>query len=130
PAAIGTEAADETTTGKGKVTNGIQHLMAHELVRIAQSFRIDHALVLADHDGVFERGAESEARSPQPLDILDEAEGAGAGNIANERLAVHIHRQGLTADRRCGKIDLDLEAGAAMGPELRPGVARFDPDLL
>ena len=69
---------------------------------IAQAFRIDDAVV-ADGDGVLERGAEREAGLPELLDVAHEAEGAGAGNLAAEALGREVERPALAADQRGSK---------------------------
>ena len=47
----------ERRAGKRKIADGVEHLVADELVREAQAFGIDDC-VLADRDRVLERGAE------------------------------------------------------------------------
>ena len=49
--------AEDGRTGQRQVTDGIERLVAHELVRVAEAFAIDDAIV-ADGDGVFQLGAE------------------------------------------------------------------------
>jgi hypothetical protein len=75
-AATGPVGAKDRRTSKGEVANGIERLVAHELIRIAEAFAIDDAVV-ADGDGILERGAEGKARGPQALHVLHEAKGAG-----------------------------------------------------
>ena len=73
--------------GKRQVAHGIEHLVADELVLVAQAFHVDDAAVVADHHRIFERRAERIAGGPQAFDILHETEGAGAGNFAAENFA-------------------------------------------
>ena len=48
-------------TGQGQVADRVERLVAHELVGVAQALGVDDAVV-AERDGVVERGAEREAR--------------------------------------------------------------------
>ena len=80
---------------------------------IAQAFRVDDAVV-ADRDGVVERGAEREAGLPEPLDVAHEAEGAGPRDLAAEGAGSSI----VSARRwrpmiGVVEIDLDVEPEAA-----------------
>ena len=88
-AATGTEGAEDGRAGKRQVADRVERLVAHELVGIAKAFAVDDAVV-ADGDGVLERGAERETGSPQPLHVLHEAEGAGAGKLAAERAGIDV----------------------------------------
>jgi len=72
--------------GQRQIADRIEHLVAHELVGKAQALRIEHA-VFADHQRVVERGAEREARAPELGDVLHEAEGARARDVALGLLA-------------------------------------------
>src|SRR5690606_11394978 len=79
-----------------------------------------------DHHGILQRGAERVAGSPEPLDILHEAEGAGAGNVAAEHRRIDVGGEGLATDGGALEVDLDLEAGAVIGLELGEGGAAVD----
>ena len=77
--------------------------------------------VVADDHRILERRAQRVAGRPQPLDVPHEAEGARARDIAAEHVGIDVGLERLPADRRIVEVDLDLEAGAGMRPELGPG---------
>src|SRR5262245_43225480 len=83
-AALRAIGAKDRRAGKCEVADRVERLVAHELVGEAQAFAIDDAVV-ADCDGVLKRGAKRKTGSPQPLNVLHEAEGAGPGKLAAER---------------------------------------------
>ena len=96
---------------------------------IAQALAVDDAVV-ADRDGVLERGAKGEARSPQPLHILHEAEGAGPRQLAAEGTGIDVDLDPLGPDQRRVELDLDVEVEAVMGRELAKGAPILDADGL
>ncbi len=83
-AAMRAEEPDDPRPREREVTNGIEHFVADELIRIAQSFRIKDTIRLY-RNRIFERRAESEAGLPESFDISQEAEGAGPGEITTKR---------------------------------------------
>ena len=123
-AAPGPEGAEDGRAGQSEVADRIERLVAHELVGEAQAFAIDDAVV-ADGDGVVQRGAESQAGGPQALHILHEAEGAGPGQFAAEGAGVEIDLDPLAADQRRVEIDLDVEMETVMRGELAMGAGIF-----
>ena len=68
---------------KRQIADRVKRLVAHELVSVAQPFRIEDG-VAVDRDGVLERGAQRVASPPQGLDVADESESAGARDVAPE----------------------------------------------
>ncbi len=101
--------------------------MTHELVLIvAQTFDVDHGVVVGNDDRVFQRRTERKAGGPEALDVTHEAEGAGARKLVLEGGGGQVPCPLLAADQRAVEVDLHLEAGAVIGQELRPGGARFD----
>ena len=78
-------------------------------------------------DRIVQRGAQREAGLHQPLDIGQEAEGAGAGNLATEGDRLQIENLALAADHVAVEIDLDVEAETiGGGPQFGEGAAAFD----
>jgi len=65
--------------------------VAHELVGVAQSLGIEDGVAI-DGDRILERGAQRVACLPQLLDVADEAESAGAGDLAAECRRIKIGR--------------------------------------
>jgi hypothetical protein len=76
-AAIGAVRAEQRQAGERQVAHRIQELVAHELVGEAQAFGVDHT-VLADRDGVLQRGAQRETGAPELLDVPHETKGTSA----------------------------------------------------
>ena len=124
-AAVGAVAAEDRRAGKRQVADRVEHLVTGEFVGEAQAFRIDDAIV-ADNDGVLERGAEGKAARPQLLDLGEEAEGACPRDIAAEAFRIDVGGELLPADQRVLEVDLDLDAAAVIGRELGKRVAGLD----
>src|SRR5829696_6996730 len=126
-AAEGPVGAKQRRAGERQIADGVEHLVADELVRIAQAFRVDDPVV-ADRDRVLERGAEREAGLPKALDVAHEAEGAGPRDLAAVGLACHRQGAPLPADDVVAEIDLDVEPEGVVGAQLREGLALRRPD--
>src|SRR5512134_3061810 len=90
------EMADDGRAREVQVADGVEHLVAHELVRIAQPFLVENT-VTADHNGVVQRSSPRQTRGPQFLNLIKEAEGARPSKLLLESSTNQIHRQRLTA---------------------------------
>ena len=123
------EAADDRATGEIEVAHRVEHLVAHELVAIAQAAFVEDA-VAADHDGVLERAAERQPGRAHALDLVEEAEGPGAANVPLEARRRGDDLDALAADRVRGEIDGEAQREFLGGLERRCGLARFHPDGL
>src|SRR5262245_57553403 len=75
--------AEDRHAGQRQIADGVERLVADELVRIAGAFRIQHTRI-ADHDRVFERGAERIAGAPELADIPHETERTRTRDVAPE----------------------------------------------
>src|SRR5215470_705083 len=80
------EMAEDRAAGEVEIAQRIEQLVAHELVSIAEAALIEDGIA-AHHHGILERAAARESRCAHPVDILKEAEGTGAGDLALEALA-------------------------------------------
>src|SRR5207253_7198306 len=97
-----------------------------EFVREARALRIENAVV-ADDEGVLERGTQRVARIPQRRHIAHEAEGARARKLAAEHVGFQVDRQGLAPDQRVIERDLRLDAETArVGSQLSERIAYRD----
>src|SRR6185437_13743997 len=76
--AIGPVDADDRSARERQIADRVERLVAHELISVAQPFRIEDR-VAVDGDRILQRRAEREALLPQRLDVAEETEGAGAG---------------------------------------------------
>src|SRR3984957_11028763 len=112
--AIGPVKTDDRRARERQIADRIERLVAHELVGVAEPFRVEDG-VAVDGDRILERGAQRIAGPPQSLDVADESEGSGAGDIAPESRRIKIEHPALAADRRRFEVDLDVEAEAAFG---------------
>src|SRR5262245_61472502 len=128
-AAIGAEGAEDGRAGESKIADRIERLVPHEFVGEAKTFAIDDAVV-ADGNRIVERSAESKPGSPEPLHVLHEAEGPGAGDFAAEGTRVQVDLDALIADQRGIEIDGDIEMETVMRGELAIGAGIFHRDLL
>src|SRR5262249_32725947 len=124
-AATGAIGAEDRRTGKRQVSNRVERLVAHELVGVAKAFAVDDAVV-ADGNGILERSAERQTGGPQPLNVLHEAEGAGAREFTAERAGIHIQLDFLPADQGAVEVDLDVEVEAIMRGQLARGPSVLD----
>src|SRR3954469_17703459 len=107
-AAIRAEGAEDGRAGESQIADRVERLVAHELVGEAKPLAIDDAIV-ADGNSVLKRSAKGETRGPEPLHILHEAEGAGAGKPAGKRARIDVDLDPLRADQRRVEIDLDVD---------------------
>ena len=95
--------------------------MLGEFVVVTQTAGVQH-LVIVHHHGVVKPAAQRQAVDAQLLDILGEAKGARAGNVA----AVVVQRQvelGTLAggvDGRVRKVDFKAQLVAVVGLDARP----------
>ena len=104
--------------------------MTGAFVGVAQALGIEQALIV-EHDGVLEGGTQRVAGAAEARDVIEEAEGAGAADLAAEPLRAELERVALLADDGIDEVDLDLGAEAAgIGPELAEGIADHDGDRL
>src|SRR3546814_13929095 len=78
-------------------------------------------LLAVHHDGVVQRAAAGEAHGAHLLDVLCEAEGAGARDIALAGPLAHPGEPPLAADR--GACEVDLEADGEAAPRRQGGAA-------
>src|SRR5262249_43479668 len=129
PGAAAVEMPEDRAAGQIKVPDRIEHLVADELVRIAQPPPLEYALALPD-DGVVEPGAASEARCAQRIDLVEEAEGARPADIGFEGAVGELHAPALTRDRGARIVDLEAERQALAGLQGRHAVAIADGDGL
>src|ERR1700751_2461568 len=97
--------AEQGAPGQRKVADGVQHLVADALVGEARALRVENAVV-ADDEGVLERGTQRVTRVPQGRDVAHEAEGARARELAAECLGFQIDRESLASDQRMIELDL------------------------
>src|SRR4029079_10070422 len=82
--AMGAIGAEDRSACQSEIANRVKRLVAHEFVRITQPFAVDDA-VIANGDGVVERGAEGKTGSPKPLDIHTEDDSRAPGGSSAER---------------------------------------------
>ena len=89
PPRYGAERAEDGRAGESQIADRVERLVAHELVGEAKPLAVDDAVV-ADGDSVLKRSAKGKTRRPEPLHVLHEAEGAGAGKLAAERARIDV----------------------------------------
>ena len=116
-APAGAVSAEDRRAGQSQVSDGVECLVAHELVGIAQALAIDDAVV-ADSDGVVERSAKGQAGRPQALDVLHEAEGARPRQLAAEGPRIEVDLDALLANEGRVELNLNIEMEAVIGRKL------------
>src|SRR6202041_586288 len=114
--AIGPVEADDWGARERQIADRVERLVAHELVGVAESFRVEDGVAI-DGDRILERGAPRVAAPPQSLNVADESESPGAGDVAAESRRIKIEHPALAANRRRFEVDLDVEPEAAFGGE-------------
>src|SRR5262245_9559457 len=121
--------AENLIASESEIAHRVQHLVTHELVRVTQAFIVENAVV-ADGNGVVQRGTQGKPRLPKLLDIAHETEGAGPRKLVAVRTRRHVEAKTLTSDQRRVEIDLDVEMEARMGSKLAPALTFLDADGL
>ena len=97
-AAVRDEVTNQRMADERHVADHIQNLVPHELV-VEPERVVQHAGV-ADDDRVLERAAERETVLAQPLDFLQEAEGARRRDFVDERVLAQANGPRLVAQQR------------------------------
>src|SRR5262249_12001175 len=92
--AIGTQ---ERQACQREIADGIERLMADELVHVARALRVEHPCI-ADHDRVLKRGTERIAGAPELAHIPHETERTRTCDVAPERVGGAIECNLLTPD--------------------------------
>ena len=98
--------------GQRQIADGINRLVAHELVGEAHTFGIEDS-VLRNDDRVFERGAERIAGAPQFRYVAHEAESARPGQIIAKHTRRNIDAERLPSNQRIIELDLSFDSQAA-----------------
>ena len=103
------------------VADGIEDLVLHELVVVAQAFAVQH-LHVVDDDRVVHAAAEPEAARAHHLDVLGEAERASARDLALVVARAHVEHHALAGlvHRRVVELDLEAEPVAFVRLQARP----------
>ncbi len=104
-----------------EVADGVEDLVLHELVVIAQAVGIEHLVVVHD-DGVVEPAAQGQAARAHHLHVLREAEGARARDVARvvARAEVELHALAGGIHGGVGEVDFEAQLVAVVGLEPRP----------
>src|SRR5437899_3568449 len=108
------EMADDRCAGEVEIAQRIEKLVADELVGIAQAALVKDG-VAADDDGIVERAAARQTRRAHAVDLVQEAEGAGAADLRLEGVAVEDESEILLAHCTAGEIDLEAHREAVVG---------------
>src|SRR5262249_42353344 len=107
--AVRDQVADHRIADQREVPDGVEDLVAHELVLEPERV-VQHAR-LAEDDRIVERAAEREPALTEHLDFLQEPERPRRRDFLDERLVGDLHRPRLVADERVVEADAvgDLE---------------------
>ena len=105
------EMTDDRAPGQVKIPNRIEHLVAHELVSVAQPLLI-HDLVPVDHNGIIERTATRQPHGPQLVDLMHETEGPCPTHIALESTLGDLGKPLLATDQRLAEVDFEPDGKA------------------
>ena len=86
--------ANNRSAPERQIADRVERLVAHELVGVAQTFRIEDGVAI-DGDRILERRAEREAGPPQSLHIADEPKSARASDVASESRRIKVEHTGV-----------------------------------
>ena len=94
-----------------EVANRVEHLVADELVLVAQALVIEHTVVV-DHDRVLQASTPNQIHRTQTLDVREKPEGAGPAHVADERTGRKVQRRvlALPAEERMVVVHRVLDA--------------------
>ena len=105
--AIRHQAAQHRLSNQRKITQKVERLVPHKLVRKTQRRIVQHAR-FGQHDRIVQRPAPDQAARLQPFHFMIKAEGSGRRNGVRIIRALKFNFKALLADQRMRKIDLIL----------------------
>src|SRR5947207_5310171 len=120
--------ADDGTADEREVAEEVEDLVADELVAEAE-VAADHSFVV-EHDAVLDRAAARETGGAHLLDVAQETERTGRGNLLEEAVVIEVELQRLPSDHGMAEIDLVLENQAICRGNADAFVAFDDLDRL
>ena len=98
------EVADHRHAQKREVADGVEDLVAHELIGEAKPLGVQDVEVV-HHHGVLQGTAPRQARAVQLLHVALEAESARPRDLLPEGAAVQLESASLVADQRVLEVD-------------------------
>jgi len=97
-----------------EVTDGIEYLVAHELVAVPKSGVVEYA-VIANYHGVVEGPSPGQTVGPERLDVPEEPEGPGRGNVTDKGLLIKVYGELLLTEQLMVKVDVVGDAPSLKG---------------
>ena len=113
------ESAEQRIASQGKITNGVQHLVANEFEWVAKPLAV-HDTAFADGDSVGQVGAKGQSGLPEALNVGHEAERTGPRQLVAENARAHFVGQALTTDDRRVEIDFNVQMETSVRGEFAP----------
>src|SRR5215468_208160 len=108
------ESSDDRAAGEVEITEGVEQLMANELVGIAQAASVQN-MIAADHDDVIERAATTESRCPQAIHFVEKAKSTRSTELRFERRCIEHYTHLLLANQRVGETDFEAHRKTVIG---------------
>ena len=103
--AIGPVEANDGRTRERQIADRVERLVAHEFIGVTESFRVEDGVAI-DGDGILERGAQRVPGPPQSLNVANESESSGAGDIAAKSRRIQVEHPALAAkDRKSTRLN-------------------------
>ena len=102
------EMADQWGARKVEVTKGIENLVTHEFVFVAQAAFVED-LVAADDHGVVQGSAKGQPRGAQVIHLVEKTEGAGAADFRFKGVAGEMEEIVLARDGEAVEIDFHAQ---------------------
>src|SRR5215471_3250517 len=112
------ESSDDRAAGEVEITEGVEQLMANELVGITQAASVQYMIAI-DHDDVIERSAATEPRCSQTVHFVEKAKCTRAADLRFERRCIELHAYVLLAYQRVGEIDFEAHRKAVIRQQRR-----------
>src|SRR5690606_10654370 len=99
-----------------QIADGIEQLVAHEVVLVAQTARIDHA-VFIHGNGIVEAGTQGIAGLAQNLGVARKTESTGAGDVFEIAARSPVENPALAAYDLGVEVNFKVQRAAVIGLE-------------
>ena len=118
-------AAQNRSARQGQITQGVQHLVAHGLIGVAEPTGAEH--IIAIHNNrVVQRAAKRQTVLAHRLHIRPTAECAAVTQLTGKSAVGHIQRFGLVANRAIFKINREFDCQTVRRQQCRPRPVFFN----
>src|SRR5271157_1783164 len=103
PGAIGFDVAQNALAEQRQVPDQVEHLVAHEFVRVTQRRIVDS--IAREHDTVLPRGATDEAHVQHVALLVEKTKGSSGGDLPNVAAVGKFDLEAFAADQWMREVD-------------------------